>query len=234
MTDEELTQWVHNIVEARRVAINRREARLQAEAMIEQIGVIIGSSADLLVEHKLPPVLECPPIPDAPGRVWDIATAFWHEVVHRGIQLGRGQPMWITGIEEFSYDEVLCFVQHIWLAFWSVTGLDFTDPRQSAEIKSWLGQLSPRSSVREEADDVTGNEVDINRAAQERLQYYIRHGGPSRAAEDPGSIVTLRGRTGTMENLLNYVNDTRFTFPADRSYMMRGLLNYFNPPQGAD
>jgi len=120
-----------------------------------------------------------------PDLVWNVARAFWHEVVHRGMEIGRVDAYWIKGIGEFSYDEVLVFVQHIWEAFKRVTGLDFTVPEQSETIKTWLG-LSPRLTQREMSPDTLGS-TDTPQERIDRLQHYIDHGGPSRRLMDGAS-----------------------------------------------
>lgn len=155
--------------------ISKGHARVQAKTMIVEIGMSIGTAADKLVKGTLEPVLEAPHM--EPDLVWNISRAYWHEIVHRGMELGRHDANWITGIKEFPYDEVLVFAQHIWKAFKRVTGLDFTIPSESHAIKSWLS-VSEKWSEREHAPDVSDDTIENKR---QRLQDYIDYGGPSHA-----------------------------------------------------
>jgi len=150
------------------------EARLQANRMITEIGGRIGGAADALVVGTLQPIMEAPHLD--PDLVWRIARAYWHEVVYRGMEIGRAQPFWIKGIKEFPYEEVLVFAQHIWHAFKAVTGLDFTIPSESRAIKSWLS-LSKRTTSREVAPDIHTGSMEER---TDRLQRYIDYGGPSK------------------------------------------------------
>lgn len=172
-------------------------AQFYAYKMIEEIGQQVGWAADAMVASHyrlytlrgkgkkqlateaivpLPfdPVLEAPHLD--PDLVWNLARAYWHEIVYRGMEIGKNEAFWITGIEEFSYDEVLVFAQHIWLAFKKVTGLDFTIPSESASVKFWLG-LSEKLPGREHAPDTHNDTIENKRS---RLMQYIDRGGPSR------------------------------------------------------
>lgn len=164
-------------------------SQMMMNKVIEDIGEDAGRAADELVKGTLRPVQEAPHM--APDLVWPIARAFWHEIVHRGMEIGRVDAYWIKGLHDFSYDEVLVFVQHIWLAFKHYTGLDFTVPEQSKTIKVWLG-MSPRLTQREMAPDTLGEANPQKRI--ERLQHYIDHGGPSKRLTDaPSGDVTFIG-----------------------------------------
>lgn len=157
--------------------------------VIEDIGEDVGLAADGLVKGTLRPIQEAPHLD--PGLVWNISRAFWHEIVHRGMEIGRVDAYWIKGLNDFSYDEVLVFVQHIWLAFKQYTGLDFTVPEQSKTIKTWLS-LSPRLTQREQAPDApvtpTGHREQTPQERIDRLQHYIDHGGPSAKLEKGESL----------------------------------------------
>ena len=171
-------------------------AYMLAAKMIEDIGERIGWAANSMVAahygvetltgtttgrgepviytpDPFDPVLEAPHM--EPELVWNISRAYWHEIVYRGMEIGRREAFWITGIEEFSYDEVLVFAQHIWLAFKKVTGLDFTIPEESKTIKFWLG-LSKKYPGREHAPDVHNATLEDK---TNRLRHYIDRGGPS-------------------------------------------------------
>lgn len=165
--------------------------------VIEDIGEDAGLAADELVKGTLRPIQEAPHM--EPDLVWNIARAFWHEVVHRGMEIGRVDAYWIKGLNDFSYDEVLVFVQHIWLAFKHYTGLDFMVPEQSKTIKTWLS-LSPWLTQREMAPDApvtpTGHRESTPQGRIDRLQHYIDHGGPSRKLSD--------GPPPSAEVLVNY------------------------------
>lgn len=149
--------------------------------VIEDIGEDAGLAADELVKGTLRPIQEAPHM--EPDLVWNIARAFWHEVVHRGMEIGRVDAYWIRGLNDFTYDEVLMFVQHIWEAFKRVTGLDFMVPEQSETIKTWLS-LSPRLTQREMAPDFAGGRAGNQSERIDRLQHYIDHGGPSKKLTD--------------------------------------------------
>lgn len=186
--------------------LSQGHARVAAAKMIEEIGALIGEAADAMVaDHygletlsggissrgvpKEVSPQQFVPVSDAPHMdpelVWNISRAYWHEIVFRGMELGRNEPFWITGIGEFSYDEVLGFTQHIWAAFKKVTGLDFTIPAESKLIKSWLG-LSEKYPGREHAPDVHDDTLENKR---ERLTHYIEYGGPSlKLMEETGNI----------------------------------------------
>lgn len=184
-------EYVANI----RDHVSRGYARVQAKEMIQEIGKFVGFAADDLVWGKLEPVLEAPHM--EPDLVWAISRAFWHEVVHRGMELGKGDAMWIKGIGEFPYDEVLTFAQHIWKAFKVVTGLDFTVPAESASIKFWLS-LSPKFTDREGSPDINRLTDEDKR---ERLQHYIDHGGPSRKLmEEQGVDLDTVGQSHWQED----------------------------------
>jgi len=162
--------------------VSKSHVRVQAKNMIQDIGEIIGYAADKLVLGTLEPVTHCLGKPVKvphmePDLVWKMATAFWHEIVHRGMEIGKKESFWVKGIGEFSYDEVLLFAQHIWEAFLRVTRLDFTVPAESAAIKFWLG-LSDKWSDREHAPDIGRLSPEDKK---DRLHHYIGYGGPSRA-----------------------------------------------------
>lgn len=161
--------------------INVGRARHQVKEMIEKIGMVLGDRANLMTLWMLGNIDPPPISPDVPSLepdlVWKLFREYWHEIVHRGMEIGVQTSHWLYGVNDFSYDQALYLVQSMWLAFEQVTGLDFTDPQQSAAIKSWLGGLSPRESRREFAPDWhRGSEQE----RRERLQRYIDYGGPSR------------------------------------------------------
>ena len=190
-------------------AADTTHSRLMASQMminkvIEDIGEVIGYAADKLVTGDLKPVTTCLGKPVEvphmePDLVWNISRAYWHEIVHRGMEIGRIEAYWIKGLDDFSYDEVLVFAQHIWEAFKRVTGLDFMVPEQSKTIKVWLG-MSPRLTQREMAPDTlvtpTGHRAQTPQERVDRLQHYIDHGGPSkRFMDDPTDTISFAGDT---------------------------------------
>lgn len=175
-------------------------SQMMINKVIEDIGEDVGRAADELVKGTLRPIQEAPHM--EPDLVWRIARAFWHEVVHRGMEIGRVDAYWIKGLNDFSYDEVLMFVQHIWLAFKHYTGLDFMVPEQSERIKTWLS-LSPRLTQREMAPDdlKQGHHKTSPQEKVDRLQHYIDHGGPSKRLTDgPPWSVTVGYDGPTLAN----------------------------------
>ena len=172
-------------------------SQMMVNKVIEDIGEDAGRAGDELVMGTLRPIQEAPHM--EPDLVWNIARAFWHEVVHRGMEIGRVDAYWIKGLKEFSYDEVLVFVQHIWLAFKHYTGLDFMVPEQSQTIKTWLS-LSPKLTQRDMAPDIIGKKDMSLQERKDRLQHYIDHGGPSRKLTDgpPADRVVIQENDGTI------------------------------------
>ena len=160
-------------------------SQMMINKVIEDIGEDAGRAADELVSGTLRPIQEAPHM--EPDLVWSIARAYWHEIVHRGMEIGRVDAYWIKGLKEFSYDEVLVFVQHIWLAFKHYTGLDFMVPEQSKTIKTWLS-LSPKLTQRELSPDSL-HSGDTPEERRDRLQHYIDHGGPSRKFTEGGPML---------------------------------------------